>query len=342
MGRGRLDASGSGEGVASAIGLIAFGTDGGVLTGSAFSIRFGTGSFVTSPFDFGLRESPTPGVGRLFSAPFFSGSGVVFSAPAFVFGVGDSSSSGVGVFLGVGFFVDAFFDPAFFFCLGFGVGSFEVFPDFFVDEPSLFFADGDSSGWGVGVFRATGVGLVSEAASDLAGLLGFEVESLSFSSASWPFDFDLLLALGDSSGLGVGVFFAAGVGVRFGLGVGCFFDLALAFPVFGLGVVFVVSAGVGLALAFACSRSVFSASANSARVMASRTKPKRKMIPRKIWRRTRMGEDGKPTTHSQLTPLGSLPPQPHWWCALAPDEEWRLTFLPAAIANRSNTSMSST
>jgi hypothetical protein len=89
--------------------LIGFSAGEGVLTGSAFSIRFG-----------GVSVAP-----------------VVFFTPGF--GVGDSSGSGVGLFLTPGFFAGSgvSFDPVFFVCFGFGVGLFST--------PGFFVGSGDSS-----------------------------------------------------------------------------------------------------------------------------------------------------------------------------------------------------
>jgi hypothetical protein len=60
----------------------------GVLTGSAFSIRFGKTPCSPSAFffgpDFGVGDSSGSGVGLFLAADFFDGSGVSF-APAFFF-----------------------------------------------------------------------------------------------------------------------------------------------------------------------------------------------------------------------------------------------------------------
>jgi hypothetical protein len=114
----------------------------GVLTGSAFSIRFGFGvSFSESAFFFGEGDFSSSALGLFFVAGLFVGSGVSVafafgfgatsssSSPVFLpgdfafgFGVGDSSSSSSELFFGRGVFVGSGVSVGFVFAFGFGVG----------------------------------------------------------------------------------------------------------------------------------------------------------------------------------------------------------------------------
>ena len=152
--------SGSGVGVNSGIGLVAFRAAGGVVAGSAFSTRFGVDSFFDSPSSFSLdvADFVGSGAGLFFAALFFFDSEDVFpdfpvsdfsedsdfSGATFVFGSGDSSGSGVGVFFGPDFFFDfeEVLDPAFAFFF-FGFAGVSVCFDFLPEPPSLFFGAGD-------------------------------------------------------------------------------------------------------------------------------------------------------------------------------------------------------
>ena len=163
-----------------------FSLGAGVFAASAFSIRFGVASFFASVFfftpDFEAGDSFGSGVGLFLAAGFLVGSGdssdsafsvrfgfgvvsfsfsLDFFVPGFalLFGTGDSSGSGVGVFLAPGFFVGAgdSSDSAGSVRFGFEVASSSSSADFFVPDFALFFGAGDSSGSGFGLFRAAGV-----------------------------------------------------------------------------------------------------------------------------------------------------------------------------------------
>ena len=182
---------------------------GGVFNGSAFSIRFGVASFFAfvSSFapDFGAGDSPVSGVVFFLAPGVLVGSGsspdsaflvcfcleataspfsLDFSVPdfAWVFGAGDSSGFGVGVFFAPDFlfgFADSF-DFAFFFRFELGVASLSFAPGFFVPDFALLFGAGDSSSPGVGLFLAAGVKVGSGDSPDSVGptRFGFGVDSL--------------------------------------------------------------------------------------------------------------------------------------------------------------------
>jgi hypothetical protein len=144
----------------------------GVLTGSAFSIRFGFGvSFSEPAFFFGEGDFSGSALGLFFVAGVFVGSGVSVafafgfgaasssSSPVFLpgdfafgFGVGDSSSSSE-LFFGRGVFVGSGVSLGFVFALGFGVGV-GFFLDFDFRLAGLGLAVGSGVSEGVGEVTA--------------------------------------------------------------------------------------------------------------------------------------------------------------------------------------------
>jgi hypothetical protein len=294
-----------------------------LFTGSAFSIRFG-GASVASAFFF------PPGIAA-----------------------GDSSGSGVGLFLTPGFFAGSgvSFDPVFFGPLGFGVAALSFLFDFSVGVFAFGFGNGDSFCSAVGVLTAPGflVGSGDSSASVESLRFGFGVGSSSSSPAFFASDFVLLFREGDSSGCGVGLFFGRGVGVGFDFGT--FLDVALRFAGFGFAVGSGVYVGAGEATARISSRAFvrasrlfFSSSVNWALTKVATIAPRARTVPRKTRNRITAGERNRaevainPEAFEVKRAAESPPHRPR---APAPGEESRLVFHPGAKANRSDTSRSS-
>ena len=166
--------------------LNGFSVGAGVFAGSAFSIRFGVASsFASVSFcapDFRVGVLSGSGVGLFLAPGFFVGSedsfdsafsdrfgfGVAsfsfsldFFVPGFalLFGVGDSSGSGIGLFLAPGPFAGSGDSPDSVFAVGFGLGVAPSSPssNFLAPDFTLLFGAGDSLASGVGLFLAAGV-----------------------------------------------------------------------------------------------------------------------------------------------------------------------------------------
>ena len=304
---------------------------GGVFTGSAFSIRFGVASFFASVSsfapDFGLGDLSGSGVGLFLASRFLAGSGdtpdsaffgcfsfeaaassssLDFFVPdfAWAFGIGDSSGSGIGVFLEPGFLVDSgdSFDLAFFFRFNLGVASLPFLFGFFIPDFALLLSAGVSSRSGVGLFLAAGVAVGSGESPASAGPVRPALGVASFSS-SFDFlvpDFALLFGAGVSSRSGVGLFLAAGVAVAFGFGVGRFLDFALRFAGFGCAAGSGVSTGAGEATTRISSRALMRASrffasslVNCALTKVATIALSARAVPREIRKRITAGERSK-------------------------------------------------